>query len=166
MPLDSPGRIAADYAPDAERPLGAFLALMGAYGAVVGAGALALRRRGVRLPERLGLSDVVLTSVATHKVARLIAKDPVTSPLRAPFVRFKGTTGPAELEEEVRGTGPRKAVGELVTCPFCLGQWVATGFVFGMVVQPRITRLVATTFTALTASDFLQLLYAHLHEDG
>src|SRR6266568_6180594 len=50
---------------------------------------------------------------------RLITKDPVTSPLRAPFTVFEGQEGQAELKEEVRGHGARKAVGELVTCPFC-----------------------------------------------
>jgi Protein of unknown function (DUF1360) len=79
--------------------------------------------------------------VATHKCARLLAKDPVTSPPRAPFTAFKGTSAPAELQEEPRGTGLRKAVGELIVCPFRVGQWVATGFVSGLVLRPRATRL-------------------------
>jgi hypothetical protein len=28
-------------------------------------------------------------------------------------------------------------MGELLTCPFCLGQWVATGLIFGLVLAPR-----------------------------
>lgn len=84
----------------------------------------------------------------------------MTSPLRAPFTRFKGRSGEAELAEQVRGTGPRKAVGELITCPFCVGQWVATGFVFGLVLAPRSTRLAASVFTALAGADFLQFAYA------
>lgn len=162
--LETPSETARAYAPTDERPLGSFLGLMAAYGAVVVAGAGVVRRRGIRLPERIELADVALISVATHKLARLLAKDPVTSPLRAPFTRFAGTSGDAELKEEVRGTGPRKAIGELVTCPFCLGQWVATGFVFGLVTQPRATRAVATVFTVLAASDFLQHAYAHVQE--
>jgi hypothetical protein len=59
----------------------------------------------------------------------------------------------------VRGSGPRKALGELLTCPFCVGQWVATSFVLGLVLAPRATRLVASTFTAVAAADFLQLAY-------
>lgn len=109
---------------------------MGAYGGVVGALSAAVRLSGRRLPDRISPSDLALLSVATHKISRLIAKDPVTSPLRAPFTRFAGTSGEAELAEEVRGQGPRKAVGELVTCPFCLGQWVATAFAFGLVLAP------------------------------
>jgi hypothetical protein len=155
-------RNAADYQAGEDRPLGSFLALMGAYGAVVAVGGLAARRRG--LPQGVGPADLGLVSVATFKLSRLLAKDPVTSPLRAPFTRFAGTSGEAELEEEVRGSGPRKAMGELVTCPFCIGQWVATAFVFGLVFAPRATRLVAATFTTLTAADLLQLAYAAAQE--
>lgn len=148
------------YTQGEERPLGSFAALMGAYGAAVAALSAAVRLSGRPLPERLSGSDLALVTVATHKLARLVAKDPVTSPLRAPFTTFAGTSGEAELAEEVRGTGPRKAIGELVTCPFCLGQWVATGFVFGLVLAPRPTRLAASVFTALTGADVLQLAYA------
>ncbi len=147
-----------EYENGEHRPLGSFVGIMAAYAGAVGLGSVAIRRRG--LPERIGWADLALMSVATHKLSRLIAKDPVTSPLRAPFTRFAGTSGEAELAEEVRGTGPRKAVGELLTCPFCIGQWVATGFAFGLVLAPRATRLAAVVLSSLTAADFLQLAYA------
>ena len=147
----------AAYRRGEERPLGAFIGLMAAYAVAAAGGGVLVRRRGI--PDGLGFGDLALVSVATHKVSRLLAKDPVTSPLRAPFTRFAGTSGEAELAEEVRGTGARKAVGELVTCPFCLGQWVASGLVLGLAVAPRATRLVASVFTALTVADFLHLAY-------
>lgn len=50
---------------------------------------LAARAAGRPLPERLSAQDVVLAGVATHKLSRLIAKDNVTSFLRAPFTRFQ-----------------------------------------------------------------------------
>lgn len=136
------------------------------YGAAVGALSLVVRRSGRPLPARVGWSDVALISVATHKLSRSLAKDPVTTPLRAPFTRFEGTSGEAELVEEVRGTGVRKALGELLTCPFCLGQWVATGLVFGLVLAPRATRLVGVLFTSLAAADVLQFGYDKLQEEA
>lgn len=54
----------------------------------------------------------------------------------------------------------RHPLGELLTCPFCLDMWVATGFVIGMIFAPRFTRLIAGSFTALAGADFLQLAYA------
>jgi hypothetical protein len=152
------------YAPDDDRPLGSMLAIMAGYGAVTAGLFAAVRASGKELPERLSAADLGLLTVATHKIARLVAKDPLTSPLRAPFARFAGTSGEAELAEEVRGSRPRKAVGELVTCPFCLGQWAATSLAFGLVLAPRPTRLVASVFTALTGADLLQLVYAKTQE--
>ncbi len=149
-----------EYRGREERPLGGYLKLLSTYAVAVGAGVGAVALRRQPLPESVGWSDVVRISIATHKLSRLLAKDPVTSPFRAPFTRFEGPAGEGELNEEVRGAGVRHAVGELVTCPFCLGQWVATGFVFGLLLAPRATRLVATVFTVLSASDFLQLAYS------
>jgi hypothetical protein len=152
------------YAHQHDRPIGSFLALMGVYSAVVGAGALAVQRTHRPLPERLEPADLALLAVATHKIARLLTKDPVTSPLRAPFTRFEGTSGEAELAESVPGTGLRKALGELVTCPFCLGHWAATGLAYGFILAPRATRWTCSVFTALTAADFLQFAYAAVQQ--
>ena len=76
------------------------------------------------------------------------------------FTRYEGLSGPSELEEEVRGTGWRHAVGELLTCPFCLAQWTATVLVAGVAVAPRLTRTVMSVLAVVTGSDFLQFAYA------
>src|SRR5207244_11720732 len=111
-------------------------------------------------PERCPPVDLVLLGVATHKYSRLLAKDRVTSFLRAPFVRYEGEAGPSELSEAPRGQGLRRAVGELVNCPFCLGMWVASGLGLGFVAAPRVTRFVAGVGTALAVADFLHLAHA------
>jgi hypothetical protein len=152
------------YEGDADRPLGGYVGVLLGYLASLGAFAALLRATGRRLPERLETRDLLLASIATHKVARLLAKDPVTSPLRAPFTRFAGTAGPSELQEEVRGEGSTKVVGELLTCPFCVGHWVATGFACGLVIAPRTTRFVASVFSTLAGSDVLQFVYSELQE--
>ena len=157
-------READAYRAGQERPLGSYLGTMGAYGAsvaaLVGIGSLA----GRRLPDRIAPYDVALMGVATHKLSRLIAKDTVTAPLRAPFTRFEGPQGQGELHEEVRGHGVRHTLGELLTCPFCMAQWVATAFAAGLVFAPRPTRLVASTLTTVALSDALQNVYAFLQK--
>jgi hypothetical protein len=116
---------------------------------------------GRKLPVRWPLQDLITVTVGTHKLSRTLTKDAVTSPLRAPFVHYAGSGGPAEVMEESRhGSALRHGIGELVTCPFCLDMWVATGFVIGLIFVPRLTRMVAGTFTALAGADFLQLAYA------
>lgn len=166
-----PGRVAhffarekAAYAHGEDRPVGSYAGLMGLYAVGVAGLSALVHKSGRPLPDHLSTRDLLLVSVASHKLSRLLAKDPVTSPLRVPFTRFDGTSGPAELEEETRGTGPQKAAGELLTCPFCIGQWVATGFVFGLLFSPQATRVAASVFTTLTAADFLQFAYAAVEQ--
>ena len=149
-----------EYTQGEARPLGADLGAMGVYVGLVSAAATAVRASRTQLPERIPFGDAALMTVATFRLARRIAKDPVTAPLRAPFVRFEGPSGHAEVAEEVREHGGVKhAVGELLTCPFCLAQWVGTGFVFGYVAAPRATRLAALTMTMVAGSDVLQFVY-------
>jgi hypothetical protein len=149
-----------EYTNGEERPLAGDLGAMGVYLGLVSAAAAAVRASGRELPERIPLGDAALLTVATFRLARRIAKDPVTAPVRAPFVRFEGPSGHAEVAEEVREHGGVKhAVGELLTCPFCLAQWVATGLVFGYATAPKPTRLVALTMTLVAGSDVLQFVY-------
>jgi hypothetical protein len=147
------------YAPAEQRPLAAYAGLTLAFGAAVGGALAGLRASGRELPERLSAGDLALAGIATHKVSRLLARDKVTSFLRAPFTRYQEPAGHGELEEAPRGTGLRYAVGELLVCPYCLAQWVAAGFGVGLVAAPRATRLVAGIYAAETLSDFLQLAY-------
>jgi hypothetical protein len=144
-----------------DRPLGGYVLVMAVFAALVAGGAGLAAASGRRLPDGIGPWDLLLITAGTHKLSRTLSKDAVTSPLRAPFTRYTRTGGPAEVMEEARtASGIRHAIGELVTCPFCLDMWIATGFAFGHVFAPRLTRLVAATFTALAGADFLHLLYA------
>jgi Protein of unknown function (DUF1360) len=63
------------------------------------------------------------------------------------------------VEEEACGHGLRCAVGELLICPYCLSQWVATGLTLGMLAAPRLTRQLCSMFGPHTVSDFLQIAY-------
>ena len=156
-----------EYTNGEERPLAGDLGAMGVYLGVVSAAAAAVRASGRELPERIPFGDALLLTVGTFRLVRRIAKDPVTSPLRAPFTRFQGASGHAEVAEEVRvHGGARHAVGELLTCPFCLAQWVGTGFVFGYITAPRATRLAALTMTMVAGSDVLQFAYDAIQNGG
>lgn len=158
---------ARGYAPPEEkRPLGGYLLLSVLFHALVAFAVLFLRRSGRTLPERYPVSDVLLAGAATHKLARLIAKDKVTSFARAPFTEYQGKGGPSEVEETPRGSGLRYAVGELLVCPYCLGLWISTGFALGLAVAPRPTRLVALALSSLGISDFLQVAYKAAEEKG
>jgi hypothetical protein len=149
----------AGHSPAQERPLGGYAALMATFATGVGGFIAWMRASGRELPERVDGRDLALMTVATHKAARLVSKDRVASGVRAPFTRFEGDAGPGEVSETARGRGLRRAVGELITCPYCVGLWIATFLAAGFAVAPRPTRWVATVLTAVFGSDVLQIAY-------
>jgi hypothetical protein len=150
------------YAHGAERPLPGYLALIGAYSAAVATAMVVARRTGRRLPPDVRVGDVVLMTVATFRISRLLAKDTITSPLRSPFTEFQEPAGEGEVNERPRGSGLRHAAGELVSCPFCTSVWTVTGLTTGLAFAPRFTRWVAAAATAVAGSDALHLAYARL----
>jgi hypothetical protein len=158
---DTDLRVVQGYAERAsdERPLAGYAAVMAVFAAGAAAVAGLARLTGRRLPERLPAGDIALMATATHKISRLLTKDAVTSPLRAPVTRFENAAGEAEITESPRGHGARHALGELLTCPFCTGVWVAGGLAAGMVFAPRATRFGMGVASAVAASDFLHLGY-------
>jgi Protein of unknown function (DUF1360) len=159
---DLPGNLGAEYARDDEhRPLAGYTLLSTGFATAVAAALYAKRHD---LPERIATRDLVMAGIATHKVSRLIAKDKVTGFVRAPFTRFQERTGHGEVEEEARGRGVRHAVGELLICPYCVGQWVAGGFVAGYVHAPRLTRVLAAMWTIHAVADALHLAYVAAEE--
>ncbi|GAB1689921.1 DUF1360 domain-containing protein [Krasilnikovia sp. M28-CT-15] len=159
---DRLARLREAYAPQERRPLDGYVAALSAFGALAASLAAAAKVTGCPVPERPAAADVVLISIATHKLSRLLAKDAVTSPLRAPFTRYTEPGGSAEVNEEVRGEvgTVRHAIGELVSCPFCLAMWAATALTGGLVLAPRLTRFAAAALTATAVSDFLQMGYS------
>jgi hypothetical protein len=147
-----------DYGGD-QLPLGAYAAVIGIFNATFAGMLLAARASERELPRRISWSDLGLFGIATHRLSRTLAKSKVTAALRAPFTEYQAQGGPAEVEERARGTGVRRTIGELVLCPYCLDQWIATGFMSGSVFAPRVTRLVAGLFATVAIADFLQLAY-------
>jgi hypothetical protein len=138
-------------------PLGGRALLAGTFATATAGAVLAARRSGVQLPERFHPVDVATVGVATFKLSRIISKGRVTSFARAPFTELRDGTGHGEVEEAARGSGLRRAVGELVVCPYCIGAWIAAAFTAGLVVAPRATRAVGAGLTAVALADVLQL---------
>jgi hypothetical protein len=154
---DAPRRshVLAGYARE-QAPFGSYLTLVGLFNALFAGFLLLVKYARRSLPEQIHAGDIALLGIATYKLSRLITKDKVTSFLRAPFSEFEEDTSSSEVNEKPRGTGMQYALGELLTCPFCMGQWVAAFFAYGLVVAPRVTRLVGSLFAIHMISDLLQ----------
>jgi hypothetical protein len=145
------------YSPDKDVALGGHAVLVGLFNGSVAALALAQRRSGRRLPDQFPPGDLVLLSIGTYKLSRLIAKDRIMSFMRAPFTRLEGESDrPGEVSEEPRGEGLQHAIGELLVCPYCLGQWVGTAMLATYLRDARLARTIAAAFTIVAGSDLLQ----------
>ncbi len=74
----------------------------------------------------------------------------IGSPLRAPFTK--------------RGKGLQRAVGNLLTCPFCFSVWSATIVTFGYIFAPRSTLQAAYILSMAAADDVLNTSWRALRE--
>lgn len=149
-------------------PLGGYLFLVCVFtGAVAGAGALVVQVRGaLDLGMLPGWKDLLLLGVAVHALTHMIARDRVLAPLRAPFTRFEKLAGAGELEEKVTARGVGQAVGQLITCPYCLGPWATLVLGTSLVIAPVAGRLACGGLAAVAISNVLHQLYARLRESS
>lgn len=153
--------IESGYGGQQPQPLAGYAILTGAF-ALGYTGLMIAAKAGNRLPRqrrRPALRDIVLLGVAARKLAALIARDKVTSFLRAPFATFERMDAGGTVKEQPRGRGFRRAVGELLTCPYCVGLWTTAGLAGGEVFAPRVTRFAESVLAAYTLADVLQLGY-------
>lgn len=145
------------------RPLGAYASLAVTYAGLFGGGLVAAVHRGHELPKDVGLHDLALYGVATHRLSRMLSREKVARFARAPFTEVDedASCPPGEMAEQPRdGSGMRQAIGELVSCTMCLDQWIAGGFVVGHVWAPRATRVAASALAIKSVADTLHLAYA------
>jgi len=119
------------------------------------AGVAALSRRS---PPSTAV-ELAMLGAATFKVSRTLSRERVGSFVRQPFVEGDADTGEDELPA---GTGFQRALGELVTCPRCLGTWSAAALVSTEMIAPRFGRLLTWSLGASAANDFLQAAFAAL----
>jgi hypothetical protein len=160
---EGPRRMVSGYSKQ-DVPLAEYAGLVGLFHASFAAFLLARRNANLPLPERIDLRDILLLGIATHKLSRVITRDRIMSFVRAPFTRREKSAGAGEVEEQPRGTGVRKAVGELLTCPYCIGTWISSALLYGFILKPRYTRVFASIFAINTVSEFLQQGYAKAKE--
>jgi len=153
------GDIFEGYKNGEDVPLFSYGVLAGVFNLVFFLFLLVARATGRHIPERVSAGDIALLGVATHKLSLMGSQDAVTSPLRAPFTELQEKESPKKVDEKPRGEGLRRSVGELVTCKFCLSVWLASFFTYGLVLVPRVTRLVAAVFAVVTVSDHLHQAY-------
>lgn len=147
-------------------PLGGYLVLLATF--VVSTVSLALLvvhfEGPLRAEDLPGWKDLLLLGVAVHASTHMVARDRVLAPLRSPFTQFEKVAGAGEVDERVAASGARKAIGELLTCPYCLGPWATLVLGSVLVASPLAGRLLCGGLAAVAVSNVLHQLYALLRE--
>ncbi|HEY3527988.1 MAG TPA: DUF1360 domain-containing protein [Nocardioides sp.] len=155
----------SDDTPRSPHRIAGYLGMLSLFGGALASAAAVGRSRGQHLPDDYGVQDLVLGALATHKFSRLVAKDGVTTPVRAPFTEFEENAGSAEVNESPKEGHLQHVPGEVLTCPFCLAPWVATSYVVCLTLSPRLARAWAATFAIVGGSDWLQHGYSRIRAD-
>lgn len=124
---------------------------MGIYALVVLATWLLGGLRSFELP----MLDLILLGLATMRLGRMIAFDRIAEPLRVPFTKTVPDRNGAGSIVVPRGSGVRRSLGEMISCPICIGTWVAAFLVYGMLVLPAPTRVLVAILAVTGAAELL-----------
>jgi Protein of unknown function (DUF1360) len=85
--------------------------------------------------------DLLMLGLASFRIGRMLAYEGVAEPLREAFTRTRVDDTGAGQTVVATGEGARFVMGQLMSCPICIGTWVAAGLVYGLQLMPRPTRL-------------------------
>jgi len=96
-------------------------------------------------------AELPVFGLATFTLTKALSKEKVGAWAREPLVE-PGEDG----SRRPRGRGLRYVLGELVTCPRCLGTWSSLGLVGLRVARPREGRIVAAILASAAINDILQ----------
>jgi len=124
-----------------QRERTAYVTLVGLFMGLFGL--VASRGRGADRPFELRSRDLAFIGLPTFRAGRVVAYDRETEPFRAPVTETEPDEFGAGENVVAEGSGVRKAIGKLVSCPTCVGTWVGAVLVVGLQFAPGPTRLAA-----------------------
>ncbi|MCH1626248.1 DUF1360 domain-containing protein [Fredinandcohnia quinoae] len=86
--------------------------------------------------------EFILFSLATFRLTRLIVYDSITSFIRHPFHEIVDTVlpdGTIESYLQIKGSGIRRWIGELLSCYWCTGIWCSFFLFVCFLFHPGLT---------------------------
>jgi hypothetical protein len=101
--------------------------------------------------------DLLLLGLSSFRIGRMIAFEGVAAPLREPFTETRLDGSGAGQTVVAAGRGSRRVIGELMSCPICMGTWVAAALVYAMHVFPLPTRVL---LAIMSTTGVAELFYA------
>lgn len=118
-------------------------------------GGVILQTEAVKPYAELTFTDYALITLASFRLIRLVTYDKIFGFFREQFYDAKEYKGKVVLVKPE--SGPRRTLADLVTCPWCIGIWMAAMVSFFYLLTPYAWFPVL--FLALSSvATFLQLL--------
>jgi Protein of unknown function (DUF1360) len=117
--------------------------------------AFALREQKEHTELELHPFDLALLGLATLRLGRLVAYDKVLETFRLPVAETKPDDSGAGETVEPKGWGVQRAFGEMISCPICIGTWIAAALVYGLSIAPRPTRALMAIMSAVGIAEVL-----------
>lgn len=141
------------------------LTLMGVF---LGSLALFSSRLGKRgLQFEIRPLDLLMLGLSAQQTGRIVVYDRVSKPLREPFTTTQpDSSGAGDTVVAKPGTGFRRTLGELLSCPICTGTWVAAASVIGLHLLPRPTRVFLAVTSATGIAEIIHVLIEALRWEG
>lgn len=103
----------------------------------------------------LNVYDIALLSFATFRLTRLFVYDVIMRFLRELFWNAEQMNGEVIFTKPVRG--PRRTLADLLSCPWCVGMWMAAAVTFFYLLTPWA--YIPVVFLAIAGvASFLQVL--------
>lgn len=156
----APRRLSPERGREKE-PMGGYLVASALFAAATTFGLFQLRRRRGTIPKPDAL-DVFVLAVGTLRLSRLVSRDKVMSPVRAPFTEVERDSSNGTLRERARGSGAVRTIGELLTCPRCTAMWAAGALCMTYFWAPDIGRSVGVVLSSAAVSDFANRAFVKL----
>jgi hypothetical protein len=133
---------------------------MGFYLLLFGVFLYLMRALDIPFPESIRPFDFFLLSLATFRITELVTADSIAKFLRDPFVKrekVREPDGTVDVKVKPAGRGLKKAFGELIICPWCIGIWIGTFFTYLYILFPGPTRVLLLAVSVAAAGIIIEL---------
>ena len=110
--------------------------------------------------------ELVLLSLATFRLGRLVAYDRVMEPFRKFFTETVPDPTGAGDTVNPKGEGFRQSIGQMICCPICVGTWIAALLTYLLILFPGPARVFLVMTAAIGAAELLGALTEALSWSG
>ncbi|MDX8362525.1 DUF1360 domain-containing protein [Cytobacillus sp. IB215316] len=115
----------------------------------------------------LTVFEFVILFLASFRLTRLIIYDTITAFLRKPFhevIEEEQPNGAIVTYMQVKGTGLRAWIGELLSCYWCSGIWCTTFFYVGYLFWPFLFKPLIFIFAIAGCAAIIEVIISRLLE--